>query len=289
MADGAARAVRAATLFVCCVQVVHAGCLQPTPFSTDVSEDDAYTLAKNLERLSARGPVAPPFAFVALGDTHDDYDDLEDVVAVLRERSDVHFLVHSGDLTNRGLLAEFAWVKHELDELDVPYLTTLGNHDALSRGQQIYREMFGPYDYSFVYGGVKLVFYNANTLEFPGEAPRRDWLRAQVSDLGGAERLMLVGHVPPQSSEDLPGGDTRRFYEEIATEHDIALWIHGHIADYALVPFHDDLALSTSTFEGGHYSVVTVLEGTLRVERCTFAVCNEVTSPYGPVDPAAVP
>jgi hypothetical protein len=260
------------------------GCLTATPFGSAVADEDRDTIAKNLARLLEAGPVAPPFTFVALGDTHSELDDLADTVAILgSSRGDARFVVHTGDLTDNGLLVEFEWAKERLDRLPMPYLTSLGNHDALSRGDRIYGAMFGPYDYSFVYGGVKFVFFDSNTLEHEGEAPRREWLSAELGRLDGATRAIAVTHQPVNDPDDVEGGDTDVFYRDLARDHDVALFVHGHIADFAVVPFEDGLRASTSTFEGGHYTIVTVLDDGLAFERCAFDRCAIVSPPYGPV------
>jgi predicted phosphodiesterase len=258
------------------------GCMTPTPFS--VASEDENLNTKNLQRLqgqtaqrlSADSSMSPSaLRFVAIGDTHDEYDDLQTAVDALNSRRDVEFVAHMGDQTNLGLLEEFEWTQEVLSDVRVPVLMTIGNHDAISSGWKIYRDMYGPYDWSFVHRGVKFVFFNSNTLEFPDTAPDRDWLLSEVEDRQGANAIVLVTHHPPITGD--AGHDVSLFYRNLLAEHDITLWLHGHVADFLLKTYQDVPVLQVGTFQYHREHVVVTIDGRdVSFELCKYSSCRPV-------------
>jgi predicted phosphodiesterase len=252
-------------------------CIHTSPYSTatDVSE----LTAENLALLSASSNAEPrAFTFAALGDTHRNYDDFARTIRAINARSNVEFLLYAGDLTDVGLRQEFEWTYDVLREVRVPFLTVIGNHDAVSEGATLYRKMFGPLDYAFTYAGVKFVMFNSNTLEFGHSVPNRAWLQEQLNERDGGSSVVLVTHQSPTNPDDLPGGDVRRFYRDLYEQHDILMEIHGHLRDYELDNFGRTLSLQC-----GHYkdvfthSFVTIDGRSVAVERCVFEDCAPAT------------
>lgn len=252
------------------------GCLEPTPFDVDPSEVDLT--AKSLARIAARSPSTNTFKFVAIGDTHDDYSALSAAVAAINTRDDVAFVIVAGDQTDQGLLREFELTRDELARLDVPYVTVIGNHDALSNGPEVYRRMYGPFDYSFEIGAVKFIVFNSNSLEFPGDVvPDRAWLERQQSDLDGAASAIWVTHQEIRRPDDGRDGGGKAFYARLLDEYPVAsLVIHGHRLEHRLHRYHDTPVLQCGTFEMVFtYNLVTVRDGTATdIEICDLNGCD---------------
>ncbi len=75
-------------------------CMTPTPFGADV--DNHALNASALRSLGA--PRSPErIRFVALGDSHDAYDELWEATAAINRVADVDFVVHAGDVSDSGL------------------------------------------------------------------------------------------------------------------------------------------------------------------------------------------
>jgi 3',5'-cyclic-AMP phosphodiesterase len=251
-----------------------AACVQPTPFDTQPSEVELT--AKDLARIEARRAEIPSFKFVAIGDTHDDYSALNDAVGAINQRDDVAFVIDLGDQTDQGLLREFELTRDELSDLEVPYLTVIGNHDALSNGAEVYRRMYGALDYSFVFGGVKLIVFNSNSLEFPGQAPDREWLEAQLSDLEGASSAIWITHQEIPRPDEPPGADSKQFYARLLDDYPVtSLVLHGHRIERRLRRYHDTPVLQSGTFQVVFtYNIVTVTDGRATdVELCDLDGC----------------
>ena len=248
------------------------GCFSPTPFSRDVEETDLN--AKNLERLQPSSG-SKSIRFAAISDTHAEYDDLNTTVRALNTRDDLQFIAHMGDQTDFGLLEEFEWKRQVLSDLRQPLLMTIGNHDAISSGWKIYREMYGPYDFSFVHGHVKFVFFNSNKLEFPDEAPQESWLEHQLADRQGAEVAVLVTHHQPIDAD--AGYEVSRFYRDLIVKYDVVLWLHGHVADFRLTRYHGIPVLQTGTYQYHREHQIVTIEGRqITFELCKYDVCQPV-------------
>jgi 3',5'-cyclic-AMP phosphodiesterase len=254
-----------------------AACLTWTPFDAEPQERDLN--ARNLLELRAREPrqfeAAWPLRFAVLGDTHAEHDAVVSTVSAINARDDVEFIAHLGDQTDFGLLQEYDWVHRALGGSAVPVLMTLGNHDALSSGEQIYRKMYGPLDYAFTYRGVRFVFFNSNTLEFPGRAPDRDWLESEVLDRGSAHATVLLTHHSPHTGD--ADESVREFYAALLNTGNVTLWVHGHEADFALTRERGVMVLQCGTFERWkEHAVVSLSEDSLSIERCQGASCYPV-------------
>lgn len=191
-------------------------------------------------------------------------------------------MIHVGDSTNLGLLQEFEWTQRALSRLRVPALVAIGNHDALSSGKAVYSQLYGPFDFAFVYKSTKFVVLNSNSLEFPGSAPNRAWLDAQLSDLEGANSALLVTHQDPRAPAETPGTNGAAFYDAMLRDHAVSLVVHGHLDDFELDTWLGVPVLQCSTFRRTSlYTVVTVKDGLLSFEVCRFGDCR----PRAPVEP----
>ncbi len=252
-----------------------ASCLRFTPFATDPSVTDLTKT--NLERLAQKQQTVP-FSFVAMGDTHDGYDELSHAVDVINARNDIDFVLVAGDMSDRGLLGEFELTQARLGDIRVPVLTVIGNHDAIGDGTEIYQKMYGPLNYTFSYADTKFVMFNSNTLEFPSAAPAREWLTHETQVRDGAKRLIWVTHQRIISPDDVPGGTAGEFYQGLLQANAVDLVVHGHLSDFELYSFAGRPLLQCSTFQNtAVFTVVTVGETDVTFQRCHYDACEAVT------------
>jgi len=128
----------------------------------------------------------------------------------LRDRN-LDVVVVSGDITDRGSLAQFRQAREFLDSLGVPYITVPGNREinaaavwewlipalAMSR----FRSFFGAPDrVVFVCDEHKAVFFGVNTVHklpsWPGKVARetRYWLRETAAGFAGYFKVLVLHH-----------------------------------------------------------------------------------------------
>lgn len=222
-----------------------------TPWETDVPSRLKDLTEKQLSRLNEIPDQSLPFTFAVLGDPQGTPHDLDRVVASINRREDVKFMMVLGDLTDYGLLHEYIWAGDALSQSRVPFLTVVGNHDAISHGKAIYDEMFGPFDYTFSFADIRFAMFNNNQFEFG----RTDftWLRNSVDD-----RTITASHIPPVidvhdavqiehwTSINESAGIIGSLHGHRGTQTD-QYWIEDNIP-YYIVP----------KVSGVHYSLVTI-------------------------------
>lgn len=164
--------------------------------SVDLQSADRLNYA-NIERI-IQAPAKEKITFIVTGDTHLDYDNTGKMVDLINKDASIDFVVHVGDLTDHGLLKEYEWKTAVLQRLNVPFLVAIGNHDVLSKGEDVYRHMFGPTNFSMVVDSIKFIFYNNNGREydFKGNIPDLNWLEKELTKEKNFKRAVLVSHVP---------------------------------------------------------------------------------------------
>ena len=137
-------------------------------------DGERHLTQKNIKRLNGK-LLKEEFCFAFISDTQRRYDDTDDAVESINERTDIDFVLHGGDLTDFGVTEEFVWMRDCLSALHVPYLTVIGNHDFLGNGEFIYREMYGDFNYAFTVGHVRFEMLNTVALELDYSTPVPDF------------------------------------------------------------------------------------------------------------------
>ena len=240
------------------------GCelLEFSPSDFRGPEEHTNLTQKNLDRLAAQ-PLAPTdtLRFVFTGDSQRFYDHAEGLVESVNQQRGISLLVVAGDISDFGLAREMRWVDERFSKLNVPYLTVVGNHDHVGNGRAAYQEIFGPLNYSFVYGDTKFIFVDTNSREynFNGRVPDVPWLQTQLSDLQGARRQVVICHVPPQDGDFDPALD-QAYTRTIAEAPQLAFHLNGHRHSFSIgEPFDDGMTyINSSAVDTDSYAVLTV-------------------------------
>ena len=240
------------------------GCTHFSPFEIDLPDDETNLTSKQLLALSSRPPPGELWRFAVVSDTHLGYDNLSDIVSELNGRPDLEFVIVPGDLTDLGLREEYRTTLAILTQLCVPFFTTIGNHDAISNGKELYSAMFGALDYSFSWGGIKFVLYNDNALEFEHEVPDTAWLNQQVTEMDGQRAVIAVAHIPPTAEQS-----------QWLADRGVLAWLGGHIhrTHLSLEP----LPVFTAPHgAAGRYALVEVNGTRLSFFACEAGSCEAV-------------
>lgn len=224
--------------------------------------DQTELTRKNLTRLADQ-PLAPgdTLRFVFTGDSQRFYDQAEALVASVNQQPGLSMVVVAGDISDFGLAREMRWVDERLRKLRIPYVTVIGNHDHVGNGRAAYQHIFGPLNYSFVYGGTKFIMIDTNSREynFNGRVPDVPWLEQQLSDLEGAERQVVVSHVPPQDFDFDPNLQ-QPYVQALAAAPRLAFELNGHRHDFSIgQPFDDGVTyINSYAFEENQYVIITL-------------------------------
>lgn len=227
--------------------------------------------AANILELSATDyPSARNrFRFAVVSDIHDSYDEWSAAVRRINADTSCRFVLVVGDLTRYGLAKEFEWMGGILRGLSAPFFTVIGNHDALANGDKVYRSLFGPWDFSFTYRGVKFVCFNDNAWEFSA-VPDWAWLEREWAEAGDSLRIFTVAHIPPFG--DQFDDSTGRAWAGRQSRAGVELSIHGHLHNFHFEEYYGDGVpyLTVDDVGSRNFSIVTVSDTGIAVERVFF-------------------
>lgn len=241
-----------------------------SPWEAETSCDDP--LEENLAQLQgllAQQPDPQQFTVAHVTDSEDTLMDLELVVRRINDHPEVLFTLVTGDLTTAGRVDEFEWTCNALTELNVPRFYTIGNHDAISFGKQIFRDNFAPFDYAFSVGSTRFVVYNDNAFEFP-DAPDLSFIAAAAAVQPGETRAHTIGvsHSPPTTGPHT--GEEALALRQFLGAQGFDYTVHGH--RHQLDLFIDEFGVTHfvgNSVEGGHYALMTVdRDGAIQFRTC---------------------
>ena len=244
--------------------VLFSGCelLEFSPSDFRGPESQTNLTQKNLDRLAEHPlPAGDTLRFVFTGDSQRFYDQAESLVESVNQQPGLSLMVVAGDISDFGLAREMRWVDKRLRKLNIPYLTVIGNHDHVGNGRAAYQHIFGPLNYSFVYGDTKFIMVDTNSREynFNGRIPDMPWVQQQVSDLQGAKRQVVVSHVPPQDL-DFDQSIMPDYTRTLAEAPKLAFELNGHRHDFSIgEPFGDGVTyINSYAFEENQYVILTL-------------------------------
>ena len=184
--------------------------------------------------------IAPPdaalrarFRFAAMADIQTALPSVDEVFARINAEPGVRFVVSMGDITEASRVDEYELFEAQLHTLDVPYYTTIGNHDIWEDTAR-FRDRFGRANVHFDFKGVAFSLLDSGSA---GIDPLvYDWLDGWLDD--ARDRVHVFGtHYPPIDPAGIRGGSFRRRAEaerllaRLAEGH-VDLTLYGHIHSY---------------------------------------------------------
>jgi 3',5'-cyclic AMP phosphodiesterase CpdA len=209
--------------------------------------------------------VAPPdadlpssFKVAALADIQTALPTVHEVFAAINAVPDLRFVVGMGDLTERGQIEEYELYERQLEQLALPFYTTIGNHELWGDHMR-FLGPFGRASFQFQFKGVAFTFADSGDA---GLDPLvEEWLDGW---LDGARELphVFLTHMPPVDPLGIRYGsfrstrDGRRLLSRLV-EGDVDLTLYGHI--HTLVEY--DNAGIPAFISGGGGADPMVLDG----------------------------
>ena len=139
-------------------------------------------------------PPEEDIRFIIFGDNHAVLPNLREIVETAN-RNQVHFVVPNGDLVHSGRVEEYHEILKELNRLEMPFFTSIGNHDKRVRnGRKNYKSFFGPFYYAFDYGGVHFIVLDSSRKRGIDRFQYR-WLERELEASRG-KRIIVFLHRP---------------------------------------------------------------------------------------------
>ncbi len=176
---------------------------------------------------------ASPFRFAVLSDVQEAIDRVGDIYEVANREPGLEFMLSAGDLTEYGTADELQRFQTELEALDIPYYTTLGNHE-LWQSPTLFQQYFGRGSSSFEYRGMRFSLIDSASATV--DPIVFDWLDDWLAR--GAGRLHVVAmHVPPRDPIGLRDvafasrNEAAKLLARLAAG-GVDLTLYGHIHSY---------------------------------------------------------
>lgn len=184
---------------------------------------------KNLERIAAMDQSGDTIRFVFMGDTQRFYDETKAFVKHVNRRTDVDFVIHGGDLTDFGMTKEYIWVHDIMKKLTVPYVAIVGNHDLVGHGKEVYEDVYGDFNFAFVFRGTRFIMLNTNALEFDyaTPVPDFDFMLQFIEDQPEVQQTVVAMHAEPFSEQF--NNNSRLMFNHIVPQYKNTLFcLHAH-------------------------------------------------------------
>lgn len=173
------------------------------------------------------------FRFALMSDVQEAIDDVADIYVAVNEVRDLDFLLGAGDLTQRGDRRQLETFERKLDRLNVPYYTTLGNHE-LGVEPPLFHDFYGRGSFSFVHRGARFTLLDSAsaTIDQRAYGWLRDWLT-----LGADQFHILAMHIPPIDPTGTRNGAFASREEALALfadlqDYGVDLTLYGHIHSF---------------------------------------------------------
>jgi hypothetical protein len=137
------------------------------------------------------------FTFAVFGDNKGNYSFFEPLLHDIAQDKEIAFAIDAGDLVRDGKRRQYRHFLNQVQEnIMIPFLTAIGNHDLNNGSIDNYHEIFGPTYYAFQIGQNYFFVLDA-TSELGFDKTERQWLEDKLNKAQGAKARFAFMHVPP--------------------------------------------------------------------------------------------
>jgi hypothetical protein len=200
---------------------------------------------KELSQIAVADPDS--FSFAVLGDNKGDRSVFEPLLRDIDHDREIQFAIDDGDLVQKGTNSLYRRFLSQVQEnLAIPFLTAIGNHDLNHGSNNNYQEIFGPTYYSFQVGKGYFIVLDAIT-EAGFDKAERQWLEKELQKGQALKARFVFMHVPvfdPRGGtyhKSLPDKDQKDLldlFRRYKVTHLFASHLHGYFSGvWAGVPY----------------------------------------------------
>lgn len=174
-----------------------------------------------------------PFRYAVFADVQEAIDTVQDLFRRMNATDRLRFVLMSGDLTQRGTVAQLQRFQQELRELRVPCFSTLGNHE-LGDSEDNYHRFFGRGSHHFVFKGAHFTLLDDASATVAPQA--YEWLDGWLSDGRDAFHSVYM-HLPPLDVSGIRNGamasraEADLLLARLARA-EVDLTVYGHVHTY---------------------------------------------------------
>lgn len=198
--------------------------------------------------------------------------DLKNSVISINKNSDIKFVIVSGDITEEGNRLAMEQAKSELDQLNVKYYITSGNHETKwsESGVTDFGHVFGSDRFEFQQEDYIFLGFNSGPIirMMDGHVGKQDliWLKTKLDSIGKEKPIIIVTHYP------LRTGDVDNWYQvtDILRNYNVKVILGGHYhknqqTSYDGIPAFINRSNLRNKEEVGGYSVYEITPDSILV------------------------
>jgi hypothetical protein len=177
------------------------------------------------------------FTFAVFGDNKEGYSLFDALLKDIAQKREISFVIAVGDLVPRGKRWLFRLFLREVqNNLAIPLIAALGNHDLHGRSADNFRDIFGPTYYSFQVGEGYFIILDATTGDGFNKTERH-WLEKELKNAQTSTVRFVFMHVSPFDPRGKgfrkclkDGKDLLRLFRRYNVTHLFASHIHGYFS-----------------------------------------------------------
>jgi Icc-related predicted phosphoesterase len=246
-----------------------------SPYVINFNEEDKNVNQTNIDFLLKKN-ADDTVRIAFTGDTHryfDEFDGFVNSVNEINRNNPIDFVVHVGDIADFGLPQQYLWGNSYLLNLACPYFAVVGNHDLVGNGKLGYSEMFGDFNFSFIYSDIKFIFIDTNSREygFDGKVPDINWLESQLTPNKNFKKAVVIFHIPPMNG-DFDSSLEEDFHTSLEKFNNVMFTVHGHLHNHEIYyPYSDDITyVNVYGIEYEKFNIITITNEKFEIETCKF-------------------
>jgi len=188
--------------------------------------------------LLLRGNGAFGWSFGVCGDSRDDSRGVFPRILAAVEKSDMEFLLHTGDLERSGGAASWQTFRERTKEFPKPLFLVIGNHELQGTTAEEFARFFGlpGTSYSFTHEDAHFAIVDNASGSLPDSL--LSWLEQDLAEhprkTDGIRYLVVAMHIPPRTDNIIPHGTAKNYdaqserLRKILTSHEVDLLLAGH-------------------------------------------------------------
>lgn len=199
-------------------------------------------------------------------------------------------VIHSGDLTDNGVLTDYEFAVTKLQTIEPRTLVAPGNHDEYNLGHSLFKEMIGPVDSELKLDNIAIYITDSPQPDRDeGRLGRRrqTYIEEKLGQLEKGTMKILVFHhhlvSVPFSGRDQDVLEDAGDILDMVLRHKINLVLMGHRHVRRVLQIYDTVLVNTGTVSsirtrgrlGQSYNIIDVLtDGSIRVTERNITAKN---------------
>ncbi|SHI67600.1 Glycosyltransferase involved in cell wall bisynthesis [Parasporobacterium paucivorans DSM 15970] len=174
---------------------------------------------ENIKMINS-GEEAGVFSFAVEGSIENSIDVFQnEIIQNINSHKDIAFNISTGDAVLDGSEDKYRILNTALKGLNVPSVIGIGNSEISDGGARLFYKHFGPYYFSFVYGGSYFIFIDTTgTTAFDLQ---ESWLSDELIKADDYSHIFVIMDKSPLKQDAIKNKDFRTFLVDKFSEHKV--------------------------------------------------------------------